>query len=240
MEATPQSNIRTVRIAASLFIFVCLPMALWDQSYVPKRIFVAQDPVATATNLLANETIFRVSILSHLLGIMIFASMIFLFARVFSQVDKTLARLMCVAVLMTIPCIFILELFNYSALMVLKSETRDTFNIAQQQESAYFLIRIYRYGIGPGLGKLFLGLCFIPFGMVVLRSNLAPRAIGILLLIGGLGYIVDCCISVLLQRNDYVMVRTYLMWTTLAYFAALIWFLVKGVREPVNITSSNL
>ena len=231
MEATLHSNSKTARLAASLFFFLCIPLALWDQFYVPQKIFVPQDPVATASNLLSNEFIFRTSIVSHLVGFLIFVMMVLLFYRLFRPVDKHLSRLMLVSVLAQIPVVFVFEVFNYTALMILKSETRLTFDVAQQQEVAYFLMRMPRYGVGAGMGKLFLGLCFIPFGMLVFRSGFAPQIIGILLIIGGVGYIADCCISILLQRADYIMVRSFLMYTTLAYILALLWFMIKGVRE---------
>jgi hypothetical protein len=163
--------------------------------------------------------------------------MILLFYRLFRPVDKHLSRLMLVSVLAQIPVVFVFEVFNYTALMILKNETRPTFDVAQQQEAAYFLLRMLRYGVGPGMSKLFIGLCFIPFGMLVFRSGLTPRIIGILLIIGGVGYIADCCISILLQRADYVMVRSYLMYTTLAYILALLWFMVKGVRDSRPIVN---
>ena len=137
---------------------------------------------------------------------------------------------MLVPALAQITIVFILEILHYTALMILKSEPRPTFDVAQQQEAAYFLLRMYSYGGGIGIGKLFIGLCFIPFGMLVFRSGFAPRIIGVLLIIGGVGYVADCCISILLQRADYLMVRSFLKYTTLAYILALLWFLIKGVR----------
>jgi hypothetical protein len=129
-----------------------------------------------------------------------------------------------------IALVMVMEVCSYTALMILKSEARPTVGLAQQQEVAYFLLRMHGYGAGVGMGKLFIGLCFIPFGMLVMRSGFAPRVIGILLIIGGVGYLADCCTAVLLQRADYVVVRSYLMYTTLAYFFSLLWFLVKGVK----------
>ena len=232
METTLNSNSRTARLAASLFFFLCIPLALWD---LPQKIFMPQDPAATANNLLSNEFIFRISIITHLTGFLIFVFMIVLFCRIFRPVDKHLSRLMLFSILAQVPVVFVFEVFNYTALMILKNETRLTFDVAQQQEAAYFLMRISRYGVGTGMGKLFLGLCFIPFGMLVLRSGFAPRIIGILLIIGGMGYVADCCISILLQRTDYVMIRSFLMYTSLAYILALLWFVVKGVRDPEPI-----
>jgi hypothetical protein len=231
MEEKSHSDSKTARVAAALFFFICVPLALWDQSYVPQRIFVSLDPVATARTLLANEFIFRTSIATHLAGIVIFVLAIVLFSRVFAAVDKHLAQLMVGAAVVLLPVVFLLEVLHLTALLVLKSEPRPTFDLAQQQEAAYFLLRIYRNGIGPGIGKLFLGLSFIPFGMLVLRSTMAPRVIGILLIIGGIGYVMDCWIDILLQRPDYLMVRSYLKFTTLAYFFGFLWFLIMGVRN---------
>ena len=225
---------RLARIAGALFFFICLPLALWDQMYVAQKIFVPQDPTATAQNLLSNEFIFRTSILTRIIGIVVFVFMVQLFYRIFKPVDKNLSRLMLLALLAQIPAVFVFEVLNYTALMILKSETRITFDVSQQHEVAYFLLRIPRYGAGPGLGKFFLGLCFIPFGLLILRSGFAPKIIGILVIIGGAGYLADCCIAVLLQRADYVIVRSFLMYTTLGYLSALLWFLIKGMRVPAN------
>lgn len=231
MEVT-LSTTKTARLAASLFFFVCIPMSLWDQFYVPQKIFVVQDPAATANHLLSNEFLFRSSIITHLIGFLIFVFMIVLFYRIFRPVDNHLSRLMLFSILAQIPVVFVFEVFNYTALMILKSEPRATFDITQQQEAAYFLLRMPRHATGAGMGKLFLGLCFIPFGMLVIRSGFAPRIIGILLIIGGVGYVADCCIAILLQRTDYVLVRSFLKYTTLTYALALLWFLIKGVQPP--------
>jgi len=230
MEMTPTSNSRTARLAASLFFFLGIPLSLWGQTYVLSRILVHQDPATTANNLLSYEVLFRMSIISHLANTLAFVLMVLLFYRLFRPVDKHLSRLMLVPALAQITIVFILEILHYTALMILKSEPRPTFDVAQQQETVYFLLRMYSYAGGIGMGKLFIGLCFIPFGMLVFRSGFAPRVIGILLIIGGVGYVADCCTFILLQRSDYLMVRQFLMYTTLAYILALLWFLVMGVK----------
>lgn len=238
METPLNSKHNTARLAAAIFLLGCVPLSIWDQTYVSGKVFVALDPVATAENLLANEFIFRTAIVTHLAGMIGFAAMIFMFSRVFSPVDSHLARLMRVTVMVPVHAVFISEVMNFMALMVLKNDARPSFDVAQQQEVAYFLLRMSRYAVGPGFGKLFLGLCFIPFGMLVLRSGYTPRVVGILMLIGGIGYVGDFCISVLLQRADYIAVRQYSIFTTAFYIIAFIWLLVKGVNDtkpPVGV-----
>lgn len=222
-----RSNGQTARLAAALFFFVCIPLFFWEQNYVRSKIFVAQDPVATANNLLSNEFIFRAATVSHLAGTLTYSLMMMMFVQVFRPVDKHLTRLMIAPIVVQVPIVLVLEFFNIGALMTLKSETRPGFDVGHQQEAAYFLLRMYRFGMGTG--KLFYGLSLIPFGMLVLKSGSAPRIIGILLIIGGVGYIGDFCIYILLQRPDYVLVRSFLMYSYLTYMLALLWFLIKGV-----------
>jgi hypothetical protein len=233
---TDKQASRIARIAASQFFLFGIPLSLWGQSYVYSKIFVTQDPVATANSLLSNELIFRTSIVLHLADTILFVLMMLLFHRLFRPVDKLLARLMLVPLVAQVAVVMMMEIFSFAALMVLKSETRPTLNIIQQQEVAYFLLRMHKYGAGVGIGKLFIGLCFIPFGMLVLRSGFAPRIIGILLIIGGVGYVADCCTAILLQRPDYLLVRSFLMYTTVAYILSLLWFLIKGVRSPTPVS----
>ena len=72
MEEKTISPKKTARLAASLFFFVCIPLSFWGQTYVLSNIFVPQDPTATANNLLSNEFIFRMSIVSHLVDTIFF------------------------------------------------------------------------------------------------------------------------------------------------------------------------
>lgn len=226
-----QSNSMTARIAAALYFFVCIPLYFWEQNYAG-GIFVAQDPVATANNLLANEFVFRAATVTHMLGTVVFVFIILMFYRLLRPVDRHLSRTMLVAVLAQIPVVLVLEVLNIAALMTLKSEPRPTFDVVQQQEVAYFLLRLHRYGLGTG--KLFLGLSFIPLGMLLLKSGFAPRIIGAFFIIGGISYVADFCIYVLLQRPDYLLVRSFLIYTHMVWMLSLLWFLVKGVRQPAS------
>lgn len=235
MEAAPESNSRTVRLATSLFFFLCIPMSLWESNYVHSKIFVAHDPMLTANNLLSNEFIFRTSIVSHLISTFIFTLMVLLFYQLLRPVDKHLSRLMVIPILAQIPIVFVFETLNFTALMTLKAEARPTFDVAQQQELAYSLLRIHRYGFGAD--KIIFGLCFIPFGMLVFRSGFAPRVIGILMIIGGAGYVADTCLYILLQRADYLNVQSLKLYSSACYALGLLWFLIKGVRNPNVLTS---
>lgn len=229
MQTTFESNGRTARLAGLLFICVCLPLFFWGESYVPSKIFVARDPVATANNLLSKEFIFRTSIASHFLSTLTFAFMVMLLYRLFRPVDKHLSRLMLAPVLAMIPIVFVLNIFSIAALMILKGETRTSFDVTQQQEFSHLLWRLHNYGVGGT--KIFFGLCFIPLGMLVFKSRFMPRIFGFLLIISGVAYFVDSLAYFLLQRPDFLMVHKFVTYTSAGYVLTLLWLLVMGVRR---------
>jgi hypothetical protein len=227
MEVSYQSS-RTIRIATALFFFVCVPLSLWE-TRVQSKIFVPQDAVATAQNLLAHEFIFRTTLISHIIGTVVFILMVMLFYRIFRPVDNHLAKLMIIPILLQFPIVFILEAVNFTALMTLKSDARSTFDVLQQQEVAYFLLRLHRYTFGAD--KLVFGLGFIPLGLLVIRSGIAPRIIGLLILIGGVGYVMDTILYMLLQRVTYLTVQPLKLISSVLYSLGFLWFLVKGARH---------
>jgi hypothetical protein len=237
MEENFESNRSTVRFAASLFIFLCVPLSLWGEVYIQSKVFVAQDPVATANNLLAYESVFRLSIVTHIFGTFIYILMMLLFYRVFKPVDKFLGLLMIIPVLALIPIAFVFEIFNYAALMVLKSEAHSKSDTVQQQDLAYFLLRLHRYGVAGT--KMFSGLAFLPFGALLLKSRLAPSIIGILFIIGGVSYIMDTSLYLLLQRSDYLLIRSFTRFVYLTYMVSIIWFAIKGLSRK-NVLAENI
>jgi hypothetical protein len=136
---------------------------------------------------------------------------------------------MMIPVLAQVPIVFVLELFKFTGLMVLKGGALMTLAIEQKQEFAYLLLRMQGYGIGTS--QLYWGLFFIPFGMLVYRSGLVPRIFGVLTVITGIGYVGDTSAFILLQRPDYLIVRPFIMSTFIGGMLTLLWFLVKGVKE---------
>jgi len=196
---------------------------------VQSKIFVPQDAVATAQNLLAHEFIFRTTLISHIIGTVVFILMVMLFYRIFKPVDNHLAKLMIIPILLQFPIVFVLEAVNFTALMTLKSDARSTFDVLQQQEVAYFLLRLHRYTFGAD--KLVFGLGFVPLGLLVIRSRIAPRIIGLLILIGGVGYVMDTILYMLLQRSTYLTVQPLKLISSVLYSLGFLWFLVKGARH---------
>jgi hypothetical protein len=122
-----------------------------------------------------------------------------------------------------------LELFCFTALVVLKGEVLINSEETLRQELASLALRMHIYG--SRIFVIFLGMWIVSLGLLIYRSGFAPRIIAVLTVIGGVGFVVEGCIFILLQRADYLMVMQYLKFVFLIAFSALLWFLIMGIRE---------
>ncbi len=241
MEATFESNKRTARLAASLFFFVCWPLSWWAESYTANKVYVPHNAAATTDHLIANEFIFRTGIVTELVGVIVFATMGMILYRLFSPVDKHLSRMMMIPPLIQVVIVFIIELLAFTAVATARNSEYSALLIAddiQRQQAVYFLLRVQRNGFLAY--EIFWGLWFFLLGLLLYRSDYAPRIIGMITTIGGVAYVVMGLGFILLQYQEYVMVRPYLKYIKMMGIAACMhWFLIKGVKEKKEVAWLN-
>src|SRR5438270_12115453 len=88
---------KAARIAGAIYLSMVItgPFSL---IYVPSKLIVRGNAAATADNILAHETMFRLSILADLVGQVIFTCLAIVLYRLLRGVDKIWAALMVVLV----------------------------------------------------------------------------------------------------------------------------------------------
>jgi hypothetical protein len=98
------------------------------------------------------------------------------------------------------------------------------FTPMQLQALVNLFLRLHSYGIN--LAFIFSGLWLFPLGYLVFKSNFLPKILGILLVIGGFGYLIDV-FAVFLFPNSNISIG---MLTGLSEIFFLLWLLIKGVN----------
>ena len=92
---------------------------------------------------------------------------------------------------------------------------------------AYFAIRLHETGFGFAL-LFFSGFC-AAIGVLIFRSRLVPRAIGVMMVLAGISY----CASSLAMVVSPALARALFPWNVLPCLVGEIslatWLLVKGV-----------
>jgi Domain of unknown function (DUF4386) len=83
---------------------------------------------------------------------------------------------------------------------------------------------LHKYGIS--IAGIFWGLWLFPMGYLVFKSGFLPRVLGILLIIGCFGYLIDSFAAFLLPNNA-ISVALFTFWGEVLF---PLWLLVKAVN----------
>ncbi len=187
---------------------------------VGSRLLVRGDVVATSSNLVASESLFRLALVSSLIMAIAFLLYALLLYRLLGPVHKSHARLMVGFVLVSVP-IYMLNQVNQFAALLLASD--------QLHEQVQLFLDLHRFG--NLIAGIFFGLWLLPLGLLVLQSGFLPRSLGILLMVGSLGYPVLFVQGFLFPGSERTLWTNPLLVVTHASERALmLWLLIRGVN----------
>ena len=83
---------------------------------------------------------------------------------------------------------------------------------------------------GNLVAAIFFGLWLLPLGLLVFKSGFLPKFLGLLLMLGSLGYLVLFVQGFLFPGSEGTLwTNPFLIVTHLSEFALLLWLLIKGV-----------
>src|SRR5216110_1942678 len=181
-------TVKAARTAGAVYLSMVItgPFSL---IYVPSKLIVRGNAAATADNILAHETMFRLSIMGDLVGQVIFICLAIALYRLLRDVNKTWAWLMVSFVLVSAAVGFLNTLNNVAALILFRGdEFLTVFDQVRREALGMLFIRLHSQG--QFIDEIFWGLWLFPFGLLVFRSGFLPRFLGIWLMINCFGYLV--------------------------------------------------
>ena len=218
---------KTARLAGFLWLlmFVFGPIA----QIIRDKLFIASDMEATAHNIRANEFLFRIGFVSDLIMMIIFVLLPLVLYKLLSEVNKNLSIIMVIFVMLGTSINMINLLNEFAALHLLSgAEYLSVFTDAQLQAKAMLSYDLYLHGYE--IANIFFGLWLIPLGLLVYKSEFLPKVLGILLIIGGSGLLINVFVHFLFP--SYMIVNIILLVPqTLAEILFTLWILIRGINE---------
>lgn len=215
---------KTARLAGFLYLVIAV-ISAFGLIYVPAQLIVAGDAATTAHNIVASESLFRLGFMSNLITFTINVFVAVLLYQLLKPVNKNMAALMVILILVGLGIGMLNELNQFVALLLLSgADYLTAFTTEQLQALASLFLDIYQHGFS--IAHIFWGLWLFPLGYLVFKSGFLPKVIGILLLIAGVGYLVDFALFFLLP-DITVKVSEF---TFVGEVVLLLWLLIKGVN----------
>jgi hypothetical protein len=216
------------RIAGLLYLtLMTAPLRLM---YIPSQLIVSGNASATAANIRAHETLFRLGILSDLFTATMGIFLVLALYRLFKDVDRTLAVMMVILGAMMVTPIYFLNTLNDAAALIFVRgpEFLSVFSAPQREALAMLFLRLHNHGVA--VNEVFWGLWLVPFGLLVYKSRFLPRVLGVWLLLNAFVYVAHSVTSVMWTQYAAQLWNT-LMPLTVGELAIMLWLIVVGARE---------
>ena len=220
-------TVKAARIAGGIYLLMVLT-APFSLIYVPSKLIVRGNALATADNILAHETMFRLSIFGDLIGHVIFICLAVALYRLLSNVNKTWAILMVSFVLVSAAVGFLNALNNIAAVILFRGgEFLDVIDKTQRDALGMLFVRLHNNG--EFISEIFWGVWLFPFGLLVYRSGFLPRLLGVWLIVACFAWIA-LSITALFFPSRYGAAFTWLQPAFFAEMAIMLWLLIRGAN----------
>jgi hypothetical protein len=183
--------------------------------YVPSTLIVPANAATTASNIASNEFLFRGGIVGSLITQLIFIFAVLLLYKLFEKVNKTQSLLMVVLALVSVPIAMLNTLNRVAALL----------SVGNPEQMMFFLNLNAQ---GQVIASIFWGLWLFPLGYLIYKSKYFPKLVGIAVIMGGIGYVLDFFVKLLLPSLEVLLsISELLVWGEVVFLG---WLVIKGAK----------
>jgi len=236
MDEKTKSLKRTARLAGVLYL-VSAVIGPFSLIYVPSKTIVSGNAVATAEKMLANEMLFRTSIAVGIFSLLLFLLVALVQYKLFEDVNKNLASIMAILVIVQVPIVFVIDTFSITSLMIFKGQALQDMSLDQRQTIAMLLLKMSSNG--TFLLMTFWGLWLVPFGQLVIKSGFIPKWIGFYLIANGITYLITSYCFILFPQYKS-LIDKYSFPLLFGELVIMLWFVIKGVHLRKTSVTSNI
>jgi len=209
------------RIAGIVYLGVVLT-GIFTLAYAPGVLIVDDDPAATASALSANLGLFRAASYAAVAMCAFYLALPVALSRFLSIYGKTSARLMILFVAASIP-LMLLATSSHFELAELAATGAATSEAVEARMAAHD-----RY---MAMASIFWGLWLAPLGWLILKSGAAPRALGVLLILGCFGYLANYFGPILYDGYRDLPFREWISRPgSIGEIGTCLWLLIMGAR----------
>src|SRR5713101_6827797 len=219
-EASPRPR---ARITGVVYLFYFLTAVCGEFFF--KGLVVHGDAAATANNILAHQSLFRLGLATGLIATACYVTVTALFYGLFKPVNRTLSLLAAFFSLVGCAILAFASLFRIAPLVVLGGgQYLSVFKVEQLRALAFLFLKLY--GQAVNICFVFFGVYCLQIGYLIFRSAFLPRILGVLMAFAGLGWLTFLSPPLANYLSPYIFAPGILGEGSLT-----LWLLVIGINE---------
>lgn len=218
------------RIAGVLYLLVGISGG-FAEGFVQPKMYVAGNAAATAGNVVSNAGLIRIGVVADLFDQTIFVFLALTLYVLLNHVHKSVARAMVVLVGIAAAIESMNAVFEFEGLRV-ATDGGYTAALGTAGSNALVLTLLDTQHYGLLIAQIFFGLWLAPLGYLVYRSGMFAKALGVVLVVGAVCYLVDVLAAFLVpdlgkQIHTYITIPS-----AVAEISMVLYLLVIGVITP--------
>ena len=189
LENNNNQSLKITRIGGLLYL-ILIACGIYAEIFVLSELVVGNSQTATAKNILTHEALYRAGIIAHIVTLLCSSLLIGILFKVFKSTSEYLVLTLLVFNVVTIAIEGISILYELETLSILKSKMlSDSFSIEQVNAMAFIPLKMQ--SATYDLALLFFGVACCLISILILRSKLFYRWVGLLMFVAGLCYITN-------------------------------------------------
>lgn len=221
---------KTSRLAGFIYLIV-IATGFFSLMYIPSKLIAWENPSLTFQNISSSTQLFRLSIAGSIICYIAFTLLPLTLYQLLKDVDRNYAKLMVILALISVPISFINLQSKFSVLTIIEgADYLKVFDVKQLE--AQMMLLLSNYNKGLLIAQVFWGLWLYPFGYLVYKSGFLPKILGIFLMIGCFGYLLNVFgRTVIFHFSDYALSNYITLPATIGEVGTCLWLLLVGIQN---------
>jgi hypothetical protein len=221
-QRTMDSPNKLTRMTGVLYLLV-IGCGIISEILVKNVVFVSGDMATTVSQIKAFGFLFRLGYVVILIRLIFLTLMVLALYKLFRPVNRDVAIVMVAFVLISNAATMVSLVFEFSAPLLLTSDGYSNLLTTDQRlAQVQFFVDMQ---VQADKAAQILTLWVILLGFLMYKSGYVPKLLGILMMVAGVGYMVDFLVFFLLPQLDVQIAGL----AFLAEVAFPFWLLIKGV-----------
>jgi hypothetical protein len=231
---TDFSNKKIARIAGLLYLGVVIT-GIFTLMYVPSKLFNADNPALIYQNIASSQTLFRLGIVGGLLCYTFFLFLPLVLYKLLKSVNENYAKLMVLLAVLSVP-VFFLNAQNMFSILSLIKGGQSKFGLSTEQIQSQIMLYLDQYDNGMRIVHIFSGFWLFPFGYLVFKSGFLPKILGVLLMLGCFGYLINFVGNTLISNYSKIGISSYIsIPASIGEIGTCLWLLIMGAKDKKTI-----
>jgi hypothetical protein len=198
------------------------------------KVYAAGDAATTAANVVANSGLVRIGVVADLFQATEWVFLAMALWLLLRHVNANAANAMVVLVAVGAGITCLNDVLQFESVRV-ATEASYVAALGAASSSALVLLLLEMHHYGFLIAQIFFGLWLVPLGYLAYKSAMFPKALGILLVVGGACYLVGL-LAVFLVPDVGETINVFVtIPSAIAEISMVLYLLIKGVRSSPSV-----